>query len=88
MFGAPRVREAPQSPRIRMKGRELINLLLYDFLGLANHPAPREAAVNQRGAGAVRTIAGTQRHHEDIEREIARWIGVEATLVFQSGFTA
>ena len=85
------VLESPQGPRIRIGGRELINMSSNDYLGLANDPALREAAKAGAetwggGAGAVRTIAGTQDVHQALEAEIAAWKGVEATLVFQSGF--
>ncbi len=85
------VLQSPQGPRIRIGGRELINMSSNDYLGLANDPALREAAMAGAGtwgggAGAVRTIAGTLDVHEALETEIAAWKGVEATLVFQSGF--
>ena len=85
------VLESPQGPRIRIGGRELINMSSNDYLGLANDPALREAAMAGAktwggGAGAVRTIAGTLDVHQALEAEIAAWKGVEATLVFQSGF--
>lgn len=85
------VLQSPQGPRIRIGGRELINMSSNDYLGLANDPALREAAMAGAkawggGAGAVRTIAGTQDVHQALEAEIAAWKGVEATLVFQSGF--
>ena len=85
------VLQSPQGPRIRIGGRELINMSSNDYLGLANDPALRDAAMAGAatwggGAGAVRTIAGTLDVHEALETEIAAWKGVEATLVFQSGF--
>ena len=85
------VLESPQGPRIRIDGRELINMSSNDYLGLANDPVLREAAMAGAetwggGAGAVRTIAGTLDVHQALETEIAAWKGVEATLVFQSGF--
>lgn len=87
------VLESPQGARISIDDRRLINMSSNDYLGLANHPALREAAkqaIDQygTGAGAVRTIAGTMEIHNALEREIAAWKGVEATLVFQSGFNA
>ena len=93
LFRTLRPLESPQGPRIRIGGRELINLSSNDYLGLANDPALRaaaKAAVDEfgAGAGAVRTIAGTMTIHEELEREIAAWKGAEATLVFQSGFAA
>jgi len=85
------VLQSPQGPRIRIGGRELINMSSNDYLGLANDPALCDAAMAGAkawggGAGAVRTIAGTQDVHQALEAEIAAWKGVEATLVFQSGF--
>lgn len=85
------VLQSPQGPRIRIGDRELINMSSNDYLGLANDPALREAAMAGAktwggGAGAVRTIAGTLDIHQELEAEIASWKGVEATLVFQSGF--
>ena len=91
LFRPFQVLQTPQGPRIRIAGRELINMSSNDYLGLANHPELREAAMAGAdawgsGAGAVRTIAGTLDVHEALEAELAAWKGVEATLVFQSGF--
>ena len=91
LFRPFQVLQTPQGPRIRIAGHELINMSSNDYLGLANHPELREAAMAGAdawgsGAGAVRTIAGTLDVHEALEAELAAWKGVEATLVFQSGF--
>ena len=40
------------------------------------------------GSGAVRTIAGTMTLHMALEEKIAQFKDVEASVVFQSGFTA
>src|SRR5206468_1807088 len=40
------------------------------------------------GSGAVRTIAGTQAPHMELERRLAEFKHTEACVVFQSGFTA
>jgi glycine C-acetyltransferase len=74
-------------------GREVINLASNNYLGLCNHPKLREAATVATekygvGSGAVRTIAGTMRIHMELEEKIAAFKGVEACVVFQSGFTA
>ena len=74
-------------------GREVISFSSNDYLGLTQHPRLRSAAeraVRELGAGsgAVRTIAGTLSLHEALERELADFKQVEATLVFQSGFAA
>lgn len=92
-FRSMPVLQSAQGPRIRIEDRDLVNMSSNDYLGFANDQELREAAeagANQwgSGAGAVRTIAGTFEPHEALEREIAAWKGVEATLVLQSGFTA
>lgn len=85
--------ESEQGPVCRYDGREVINLASNNYLGLCNHPKLREAAIAATktygvGSGAVRTIAGTMRIHRELEEKIAAFKGVEACVVFQSGFTA
>ena len=82
-----------QGPTCEVDGREVISFSSNDYLGLTHHPRLREAALAATrdfgvGSGAVRTIAGTMTLHEQLERDLALFKRVEATLVFQSGFTA
>jgi len=88
-----RVLDDAQAPVCHYDGREVINLASNNYLGLCDHPRLREAATAAIekygvGSGAVRTIAGTMRIHIELEEKIARFKGVEACVVFQSGFTA
>jgi glycine C-acetyltransferase len=88
-----RVLDDEQGPECRYDGRKVINLASNNYLGLCDHPKLREAAIaaTQKygvGSGAVRTIAGTMRIHMELEEKIAAFKGVEACVVFQSGFTA
>ena len=88
-----RVLEDEQAPVCTYDGRRVINLASNNYLGLCNHPRLREAAIAATekygvGSGAVRTIAGTMRIHMELEEKIARFKGVEACVVFQSGFAA
>lgn len=74
-------------------GRDVINLASNNYLGLANHPKLKEAALEAvrkygAGTGAVRTITGTLDLHMALERKIAAFKHTEACVVFQSGFTA
>jgi glycine C-acetyltransferase len=85
--------EGPCEARSRFDGREVINLASNNYLGLANDPRLREAAIDAvrkygAGTGAVRTISGTLDMHMELERRIAAFKNVEACVVFQSGFTA
>jgi glycine C-acetyltransferase len=88
-----RVLDDEQAAVCHYDGREVINLASNNYLGLCNHPKLREAAIKATetlgvGSGAVRTIAGTMRIHMELEEKIAAFKGVEACVVFQSGFTA
>jgi glycine C-acetyltransferase len=87
------VMSGPQTPRTTMDGRAVISLSSNNYLGLATHSHLVDAALKAVrelgvGSGAVRTIAGTMELHEELERRLAVFKHTEATLVFQSGFTA
>src|ERR1700723_689150 len=88
-----RVLDDQQAPVCTYDGKRVITLASTNYLGLCNHPKLREAAIaaTQKygvGSGAVRTIAGTMRIHMELEEKIAAFKGVEACVVFQSGFAA
>jgi len=88
-----RVLEDEQAAVCHYDGKQVINLASNNYLGLCNHPKLREAALAATvkygvGSGAVRTIAGTMRIHMELEEKIAAFKGVEACVVFQSGFAA
>jgi glycine C-acetyltransferase len=93
LYKVPRILQTPAQGRVRMDGKEVVNLSSNNYLGLANHPKVRQAAIEaiERwgvGAGAVRWIGGTMEVHDELERRLASFKQVEAVLVFQSGFTA
>lgn len=88
-----RVLDDQQAPICTYDGKRVINLASNNYLGLCNDPRLEEAAIAATkkygaGSGAVRTIAGTMRIHMELEEKIAAFKGVEACVVFQSGFTA
>ena len=88
-----RVLDDEQAPVCTYDGKRVINLASNNYLGLCNHPKLREAAIAATekygvGSGAVRTIAGPMRIHIELEEKIAAFKGVEACVVFQSGFAA
>lgn len=85
--------ESAQGAWITVSGQRCLNFCSNNYLGLANDPRLREAAkaaIDAYGAGpaAVRSIAGTTTLHERLEQALAAFKGVEATIVFQSGFNA
>ncbi len=88
-----RILEGEQLPVARFDGREVINLSSNNYLGLTTHPKLKRRAIEALekygvGSGAVRTIAGTMTLHMQLEEKIAQFKSVEASVVFQSGFTA
>lgn len=88
-----RVLSGEQLPVATVDGQRVINLSSNNYLGLCTHPKLREAALRATeklgvGSGAVRTISGTMDIHMELERYIAQFKHTEASVVFQSGFTA
>jgi glycine C-acetyltransferase len=88
-----RILQGPQGARARIDGKNVINLSSNNYLGLADHPRLKQAAIAAIeelgvGSGAVRTIIGTMEIHEQLERRLAAFKRTEATLALQSGFTA
>jgi len=93
LYRTLRVVEGHQGPRITIDGRDCINLCSNNYLGLANHPRLKKAAIDavQRygaGAGASRLVCGTMKLHKELEGRLARFKGCEAALVFNSGYVA
>ena len=86
--------EGPSQPRTSVDQKEgMIVLCSNNYLGLANHPKLKEAAIRATeeygaGSGSVRVIAGTMKIHIELEKALASYKGVEDSIVFQSGFAA
>jgi 8-amino-7-oxononanoate synthase len=80
-------------PLPRAAHEKFIDLASNDYLGLSTDPrvagAAAEAA-SRWGAGATssRLVAGTTQLHLDLEQELATLAGMEAALVFSSGYLA
>src|SRR5260221_2900561 len=85
--------DSPQSPRIKIGGKTFLNFSSNDYLGLANHPALKEAAVKAvekfgAGAGASRLICGSLAPFHELEETLAGFKGTEAALTFSTGYAA
>jgi len=68
--------EGEQGATLIVDGREVLNLCSNNYLGLANHPALRQAAKEAidrygSGSGASRLISGNMILHEELEERIA-----------------
>ncbi|MFY9196492.1 MAG: glycine C-acetyltransferase [Bacillota bacterium] len=93
LYNEIRTIEGPQGAWIVVNGKRVLNLCSNNYLGFANNAELREAskkAVDEYGVGpgAVRTIAGTQTVHLELERKLASFKHAEACIVLQGGFVA
>ncbi|MBT5582407.1 MAG: aminotransferase class I/II-fold pyridoxal phosphate-dependent enzyme, partial [Phycisphaerae bacterium] len=86
--------EGPMGPSIDIRGMGTVDCFCSNnYLGLANHPEVVDAgieALKKWGAGtaSVRFICGTFTAHEQLENQIASFLGVEASYTFVSCWTA
>jgi len=89
-----RVIVTPQGTTIRASdGKPALNLCANNYLGLAQHPAVKQAAheaLDQWGYGcaSVRFICGTQGVHKQLERKLSEFLGTEDTILYSSCFDA
>jgi 8-amino-7-oxononanoate synthase len=72
------------------RGHRLIMCGSNNYLGLTTHPKVREAAIqaiHRFGTSCTgsRFLNGTLELHEQLEHELAEWVGKEAALVFSTG---
>ncbi|MCK5712091.1 MAG: aminotransferase class I/II-fold pyridoxal phosphate-dependent enzyme, partial [Hyphomicrobiaceae bacterium] len=93
LFVHIRTIESPADAWMMVDGRKVLNFCTNNYLGLANHPKIKEAArkaISEWGVGpaAVRTIAGTQSLHLQLEQRLAGFKEVEDALYVQSGLCA
>jgi 8-amino-7-oxononanoate synthase len=85
--------DSAQSTRIEVGGQTLLNFSSNDYLGLADEPALKEAAIKAverygAGAGASRLICGSLAPHHELDETLAAFKGAEAALSFSTGYAA
>ena len=85
----------PQGATVGVESADgiFLNFCANNYLGLANHPQLRAAAVEglaQYGFGmaSVRFICGTQTAHRALEERISAFLGTEDTILYSSCFDA
>ncbi len=94
LYKVERVLTSPQQAVVSVSGgQQVINLCANNYLGLANHPALREAAreaIERYGYGmaSVRFICGTHAIHRELEERLSRFLGTEDTILYSSCFDA
>ncbi len=85
--------DSAQGPRLEVGGRTLLNFSSNDYLGLADHPALKDAAIRAvekfgAGSGASRLICGSLAPFHELEEALANFKATEAALTFSTGYAA
>jgi glycine C-acetyltransferase len=92
LYRSMRVINGAQGSRVELDGRQVLLLCSNNYLGLADHPALKRAAVSGVslgvGSGASRLVSGTMELHERLEARIAAFKGTEKALLFNTGYAA
>lgn len=85
--------ESAPGARLKIDGKEYLAFASNDYLGLANHPvliaaAQQAAACWGVGGTASHLVAGHFTPHEQLEQQLAAFVGLPAALLFSSGYMA
>lgn len=93
LYKSERIIESEQGPEILVNGQKVLNFCANNYLGLSSHPKVIEAAhktIDRRGYGmsSVRFICGTQDIHKELEAKLAKFLGMEDTILYVACFDA
>ena len=88
-----RLLDSPQAEHIVTNDKKYLSFCSNDYLGLANHPAliaAMQAAAGDSGvgSGASNLITGHHRYHDNLEKQLAKFVQMPAALVFSTGYMA
>ncbi len=90
-FAFPKL-EGEIGPHMRFRGKMMLNWSLNNYLGLANNPEVRKADAEgaaQFGMAApmgARMMSGQTKYHEQLERELAAFVGKEDAFLLNFGY--
>ena len=93
LYKIERTITSPQQPQMVANGKKVVCLCANNYLGLANNPDIIKAAkevMDDHGFGmaSVRFICGKQDIHEELERKLAAFLGMEDAQLYSSCFDA
>ncbi len=79
-----------EGTEVEYRGQRLIMCGSNNYLGLTTHPRVKQAALDAiarfgTSCTGSRFLNGTLELHEQLERELAEWVGKPAALVFSTG---
>jgi len=90
-FSFPKL-EGEIAPRMVFRGKERLTWSLNNYLGLGNHPEVRKAdaeAAAKYGMAypmGARMMSGQTKYHEQLENELAAFVGQEAGYLLNYGY--
>ncbi len=92
-YKSERIIETAQKAEINVLGKKVLNFCANNYLGLANNPEIRKAAITAIeewgfGLGSVRFICGTQTIHKELEEAVSNFLQKEDTILYSSCFDA
>ncbi len=83
--------EHPEGTEVTIQGKKFIMIGSNNYVGLTNHPKVKEAAIaaiKEYGTSCTgsRFLNGTLDLHLKLEERLAKYVGMEAALVYSTGF--
>lgn len=90
-FAFPKL-EGEINARMNFRGKEVLTWSLNNYLGLGNHPEVRKAdaeAAEKYGMAypmGARMMSGQTKKHEQLERELAEYVGKEDAFLLNYGY--
>ena len=88
-----RLLDSPQAEHIVANNEHFLSFCSNDYLGLANHPdliATMQSAAQASGvgSGASNLITGHHRYHDNLEKQLAKFVQMPAALLFSTWYMA
>ena len=88
-----RLLDSPQAEHIVANNKPYLSFCSNDYLGLANRPEliatmQKAAGDSGVGSGASGLVTGHHRYHDDLEKQLAKFVNMPAALLFSSGYMA
>jgi 8-amino-7-oxononanoate synthase len=88
-----RLLDSPQAEHIVANNKPYLSFCSNDYLGLANHSKliatmQKAAGDSGVGSGASGLVTGHHRYHDDLEKQLAKFVNMPAALLFSTGYMA
>jgi len=84
--------EGELAPRMKFRGKEVLNWSLNNYIGLANHPEVRKVDAKASADWGLaypmgaRMMSGQTSKHEELEAKLAEFVGKESAYLLNYGY--